>query len=76
MCPDMLMSMVQYIRWKVKKNMGKATLEYLSMSLARIPNKVVGGSALSRSAGLSELMAVKGARSGLNLLCFMVYSYK
>ena len=70
----MLMRLVQYSRWKVKKSTGKATLEYLSISLALTPHKVVGGSAVSRSAGLKEEMAVKGHRSGLVCRCFMEYS--
>ena len=52
--------------------MGKATLEYLSMSLALTPNKVVGGSAVSRSAGLNDEMAAKGDRLGLVCRCFNV----
>ena len=53
----MLMRMVQYIRWKLKKMRGKAILAYLSISLALTPQRVVGGLAGAAMGG------VRGARS-------------
>lgn len=43
MVSEMVRKMDQYIMWKLMKVMGKTILEYLSMSLARIPMIRSGG---------------------------------
>ena len=40
---EMVRQIIQYIRWKLRKAMGKTTLLYLSISEAFIPNSRSGG---------------------------------
>ena len=63
--PARLRYTIQYMRWKVMNMMGKMTRLYLSMSLARIPNILVGGPGGSAGVGTGS----RGARVSSRHTC-------
>ena len=50
----MVRYIIQYIRWKLRKAIGKTTLEYLSISEAFIPNSLSGGGPTGAGGGAGE----------------------